>query len=254
MGAVVGGAFAAGKLDEYEEWVTSLSQRDVLRQLDPSLSTAGLFRAERVISRVVDIVGDLKIEDLPIPFSAVAVDVLAGREVWLSQGPLDRAIRASMGIPGLFTPVTINDRMLVDGGLLNPVPVAATTGSSADLVVAVSLHGPRRVTPGEAPTEASTEDASDDGSGLDWFAPLRRFIKLPGGDDDSSLGMLEVITLAMDAAQSALTRFGLAAYPPDVTVTVPADACRSLEFHRASEMIDLGHKLAVEALDDHPFE
>ncbi|MGN6607760.1 MAG: patatin-like phospholipase family protein [Jatrophihabitans sp.] len=276
MGAVIGGVFSAGRLDDYTDWVTGLSQRDVLRQLvEPgSPGAGGLFRAERVITRVAEIVGDLRIEQLPLPFTAVAVDVVAGREVWLSRGPLDRAIRASMGIPGLFTPVTLDGRVLVDGGLLNPVPVAATTAATADIVGAVSLPGPRRGQPSEAPTDASSDDA-DTGEGAeatraDWWERVKGRLPtmtesellaaatqrlgalkrvLPIGGDESSVGLLDVVTLALDAPQAALTRFGLAAYPPDITVTVPADAARSLDFHRAAELIELGHTLAVEALN-----
>ena len=129
MGSVIGGMFAAGTLDEYTRWVLSLTQRGVLRELDPALSTAGVLSAERVLARMVEFTGDRRIEDLPIRFTAVAVDLLASREVWLDAGPLDRAIRASIGIPGVVTPVAVNGRLLVDGGVLNPVPVAATATS-----------------------------------------------------------------------------------------------------------------------------
>jgi NTE family protein len=142
MGAIVGGVFAAGQLDGFTDWVLGLSQGAVLRQVDPTLTRAGVIRAERVLARMVEFVGDRRIEDLPIRFTAVAVGLLAGREVWLDEGPLDRAIRASIGIPGVITPAAVNGRLLVDGGVLNPVPVAAIAACHADLVVAVSLQGP----------------------------------------------------------------------------------------------------------------
>ena len=157
MGSVIGGMFAAGTLDEYTRWVLSLTQRGVLRELDPALSTAGVLSAERVLARMVEFTGDRRIEDLPIRFTAVAVDLLASREVWLDAGPLDRAIRASIGIPGVVTPVAVNGRLLVDGGVLNPVPVAATATSQADLVVAVSLQGQRRHPVAAAPRRESAD-------------------------------------------------------------------------------------------------
>lgn len=275
MGAVVGGVFAAGELDAYTDWVLGLSQRAVLRQLDPSLTSAGVIRADRVLARMVEIVGDRRIEDLPVRFTAVAVDLLASREVWLDEGPLDRAIRASIGIPGVITPAAVNGRLLVDGGVLNPVPVAATASSHADLVVAVSLQGQRSRHAGATPTRESA-DRRPAAEWLDRFranaaealssdavaaiaqrlASLRPGAGASGHDDTEQLpavGMLEVLSLALDASQSALTRYCLAAHAPDILITVPKDACRTLDFHKAAELIDLGRDLARAALDGAQF-
>jgi NTE family protein len=278
MGSVVGGMFAAGELDRYTEWVLGLSQRAVLRELDPSLTAAGVIRAERVLARMVALTGDRRIEDLPVRFTAVAVDLLASREVWLDAGPLDRAIRASIGIPGVVTPVAVNGRLLVDGGVLNPVPVAATATSQADFVVAVSLQGQRRHPVAAAPSRES----ADQHPAAEWWGRFRsnaaevlssdtldalaqRVASLRPGTatrrtDDTepeplpSVHMREVLNLSSDAAQGALARYCLAAQPPDVLVTVPRDACRSFDFHRAAELIDLGGDLARQALDEAQLE
>ena len=273
MGAVVGGVFAAGRLDSYTEWVLGLSQRGVLRQLDPALSRGGFIRAERVLTRMAEHVGDHRIEELPVRFTATAVDLLSGREVWLDQGPLDRAIRASIAIPGIVTPAVVNGRLLVDGGVLNPVPVAATASSHADLVVAVSLQGHRgrrAATP--------TGDSSDRRPVAEWWdrfrtnaaevlasetmetftqrLTLRRGSTTidPRSDESEpesmpSIGMGEVLALSLEAAQSALTRYALAAHAPDILITVPKDACRTGDFHKAAELIELGRHLARHALD-----
>jgi len=274
MGAIVGGAFAAGQLDGFTDWVLGLSQGAVLRQVDPTLTRAGVIRAERVLARMAEFVGDRRIEDLPIRFTAVAVDMLAGREVWLDEGPLDRAIRASIGIPGVITPAAVNGRLLVDGGVLNPVPVAAIAACHADLVVAVSLHGQ----PTRHAAASPARESADHRPAAEWWdhfrasaaevlssdtaaalAP-RRTLRRPGatpsqqaGDIDSgslpSIGMLEVLSLSLDASQSALTRYSLAAHVADVLITVPKDACRTADFHKAAELIDLGRDLARQALD-----
>lgn len=271
MGALVGGVFAAGQLEAYTEWVLGLSQRAILRQMDPALTAGGVIRADRVLSSMAELVGDRRIEDLPIRYTAVAVDLLAGREVWLDEGPLDRAIRASIGIPGVITPAVVNGRVLVDGGVLNPVPVAATASSPADLVVAVSLQGPRGRQGSAAPARESAERRPV----AEWWDRFRRnaagMISSDAVDalaqrvgalrpaaaspveevEESipSLGMREVVSLSLDAAQSALTRYSLAAHAPDVLITVPKDACRTLDFHRAAELVDLGRDLARQALD-----
>jgi len=274
MGALVGGVFGAGQLDGFTDWVLGLSQGAVLRQVDPSLTRKGVIRAERVLARMAEFVGERRIEDLPIQFTAVAVDLLTGREVWLDHGPLDRAIRASISIPGVITPAAVNGRLLVDGGVLNPVPVAPVAACHADLVVAVSLHGPHTRDPAAAPARESADRrpvaewwehfraSAAEVLSSDTVAALAPRLRLqrtgatpsPQADDiDSrplpSVGMLEVLSLSLDASQSALTRYSLAAHVPDVLVTVPKDACRTADFHKAAELIDLGRDLARQALN-----
>lgn len=139
MGAVVGGIFAAGKLREYREWTESLDYLDVLRLLDVSFRL-GAIRGERVFGRIHDIVGEINIEELAIPFTAVATDLTNQQEIWLQEGCLHQAMRASAAIPSLFTPVIQGKRMLVDGGLLNPLPIVPVVSSHCDLIIAVNLN------------------------------------------------------------------------------------------------------------------
>jgi len=142
MGALIGGLHVARKLAAYESWVTSLSEWDVVRFLDISLtSRSGMMKGDLIMNQLRTLVGDMKIEDLPLPFTAVATDLGKHREVWLSRGDLFDAIRASIAIPGIFTSKVIESRTLVDGGLLNPLPVAPSTEDITDLTVAVSLSG-----------------------------------------------------------------------------------------------------------------
>lgn len=275
MGAVVGGVCASGRLEEFTEWVLTLSQRGVVRQLDPSPGKGGMIRAERVVAQMVELMGDRRIEDLSTPFTAVAVDLLAGREVWLNEGPLDRAIRASIGIPGVITPTMVNGRLLVDGGVLNPVPVAATAASRADTVVAVSLQGQRGPHPGATPTSDTADrrpapewwerfmsNAAAQAPGSETIAALvqRLSAQRPGhsgerpdggaeSEPSPSLNMSEVMTLSLEAAQAALTRYSLAAHAPDILITVPKDVCRTFDFHMAADLIPLGRELASRALD-----
>ena len=139
MGAVVGGIFAAGKLREYREWTESLDYLDVLRLLDVSFRL-GAIRGERVFGRIHDIVGEINIEELAIPFTAVATDLTNQQEIWFQEGCLHQAMRASAAIPSLFTPVIQGKRMLVDGGLLNPLPIVPVVSSHCDLIIAVNLN------------------------------------------------------------------------------------------------------------------
>lgn len=157
MGALVGGLHAAGRLDEFSEWAKSLTQRTILRLLDPSISAAGVMRAGKILDAVRDILGPVAIEDLPIPYTAVATDLLAGKTVWFQRGPVDEAIRASIAIPGVIAPHAVDGRLLADGGILDPLPMAPLSAVNADLTIAVSLSGSEAITTREAEPGATAE-------------------------------------------------------------------------------------------------
>lgn len=249
MGALVGGLTAADRLEPYVAWARSLTQRDVLRLLDPKWSAPGAIRAQRIFDQVEQLIGDLAIEDLAIPFTAVATDLHARREVWFQRGPLISAIRASIAIPGVITPVEMNGRLLADGGLMNPVPIEPTAAAAADLTVAISLSGTRLPqepsTPAREPAEPSWREELVD--------RVRRTVGRTVEPVEPSLldelRISDVIGMSMDAMQGLISRYRMAGLPPDVLVTIPVSAARSLEFHRAAEIIDLGRRLTAEALD-----
>ena len=171
MGALVGGMYAAGKMQAYKDWVTGLGQFDVLKLLDVTFNSVGAIRGEKIFSVVREMLGDIRIEKLPIAFTAVATDLLAHKEIWFQEGPLDQAIRASVAIPSVVTPLVLNGRVLVDGALLNPLPIVPTISSHADLIVAVNLSGEderrRRI-----PDAAFSQDA--EGADMDeWVDTIR---------------------------------------------------------------------------------
>ncbi|BBY62828.1 patatin-like phospholipase family protein [Mycolicibacterium helvum] len=277
MGALVGGLHAAGSLDEFSDWAKTLTQRAVLRLLDPSISAAGVLRAEKILDAVRDILGEATIESLPIPYTAVATDLIAGKSVWLQRGPVDAAIRASIAIPGIIAPHVLDGRLLADGGILDPLPMAPIAAVKADLTIAVSLSGPASNDSEDAPPDpearASTEwlgrllrstsgllDTNAARSILDTPAARSMLSRFGTGSDSEDvvedpdapiprLGSFAVMNRTIDIAQAALARHQMAAYPPDLLIEVPRTACRSLEFHRAAEVIDLGRELAAKALD-----
>jgi NTE family protein len=271
MGALVGGLQAADRLDEFADWARSLTQRAILRLLDPTLSAAGVLRAEKILDAVRDILGAATIEQLPIPYTAVTTDLLAGKSVWLQRGPVDEAIRASIAIPGVISPHALDGRLLADGGILDPLPMAPIAAVNADLTIAVSLSG------SESGDEPEPEPRSSEwlnrvlsSTSALFDSPTARNVlsrfggssaeDADSGDDPAAdysvdepevprLGSFEVMNRTIDIAQAALARHTLAAYPPDLLIEVPRSACRSLEFHRAAEVIEAGRALAAEALD-----
>src|SRR5580693_512881 len=157
MGALVGGLQAAERLDEFADWAQSLTQRAILRLLDPSITAAGVLRAEKILDAVRDILGAATIEQLSIPYTAVCTDLLAGKSVWLQRGPVDEAIRASIAIPGVISPHAVNGRLLADGGILDPVPMAPISAVNADLTIAVSLSGSETIGEAEPERRPTTE-------------------------------------------------------------------------------------------------
>ena len=277
MGALVGGLYAAGKLDAYTDWVTTLSQFDVLRLLDVSLTKPGMIRAEKVFARMRDLLDGVKIEDLAIPFTAVATDLLAGKPIWFQRGSVEIAVRASIAMPGVFTPLMLNGRVLVDGGLMDPVPVAATASARADITIAVDLGGDRVASADGAPAHETAEarpieewaERFRHGAAAVFDRDLvRSLLSRMGGSSSTEhdaedgpaavedqeawpagLGRFDVMNQSLEAMQRLLTRYRLAGDQPDVLITVPKDACRTLDFHRASDMIALGRELTVAALD-----
>ncbi|WP_200828495.1 patatin-like phospholipase family protein [Mycobacterium sp. 3519A] len=264
MGALVGGLQAAGKLDEFADWARSLTQRAVLRLLDPSITAAGVLRAEKILDAVRDILGEVTIEELPIPYTAVSTDLLSGKSVWLQRGPVDAAIRASIAIPGVITPHVFDGRLLADGGILDPLPMAPIAAVNADLTIAVSLAGNEaggRYEPTDAEPRATPEWLSRmwrsttalfdrAGTAPEETASVEELIDTTKEEAVPKLGSFEVMNRTIDIAQAALARHTLAAYPPDVLIEVPRTVCRSLEFHRAAEVIDIGRELAATMLDE----
>lgn len=254
MGAVIGGMHAAGKLEDYAQWVSQLKQSDVFRLVDWTLSSSGLIRGDKIIKRLKDMVGDARIEELPINFTAVAVDIEQGREIWLSEGSLFDAIRGSIAIPGLFTPHRYHGRLLVDGGILNPVPVAPTLRSLTDLTVVINVNGPIRIKshrqePGTRAKENGNE--SDDAGFTDrirnFFNDLieRDSPKLENGQP----GLAAMLIKSLETMQAVITRQHLAVFQPDLVVEIAKDACMIHEFHRAEELIDLGYRRTIKALE-----
>jgi NTE family protein len=246
MGAMVGGLFAANALDEYTDWVLGLNKRDVAALLDVTISAPGTMKAEKVMAKVSSLLGGVRIEDLRIPFTALAADLLAQKEIWFQDGPLDLALRASIAIPGVFTPIVVNGQLLADGGLFNPLPLSPLAAIPADLVIAVSLSGPRQNGHVGHPVSASKNQSwPKQTSEKVVVSEIAKAIKnVPSG-----LRTIDVLELSVQSMQSLLQRFQVSAYPPDVQIDVPVDSCGVLEFYRARELMEIGRALTAKALD-----
>lgn len=249
IGAVIGGVYSAGKLDTYTQWAESLTRSDIVRLLDLSLSRKALFKGERIFRVLQELIGNRDIEHLDHGFTAVATDIDAQREVWLNRGALFRAVRASAAVPGIFDPVDIDGRTLVDGGIVNPVPIAPTLNDRTDLTIAVNLNS---ISATYEPPEHALEEG--DGNGGNSFGErVAAFVSdLVDTDDDEdpAPGAAELLTQSIDVMQGAIARLKLAAYAPDEVIEIPRNACSFFEFDRAREMAELGYTQTTGVLDE----
>lgn len=261
MGALIGGVYAAGALDTYSDWAFHLERRDVVRLLDVSFSRRSLFKGERVFDVLRELLGERHIEDLDRGFVAVATDINAQREVWLNRGELFGAIRASSAVPGVFTPVTREGRVLVDGGLVNPIPIAPTLTDTTDATIAVNLNAlggrRRRRAAGEPQAaaerdEKAEKDARETETERDSYRErIAQFFRDQLGDSEPAEPQptaMELLSKSFDTMQGQIARMKLATYAPTVTVEIPRSACGFFEFDRAEELAEIGYEAATRAL------
>jgi len=261
VGALVGAAVAAGRLAELEQWVCTLTQRDVWRLVDTTFRGGGVMTGNRLMEAITAGVGDEPIESLPITFGAVATDLYTGEEIWLRDGPYMAAVRASSGVPGLFSPTWHAGRWLIDGGVVNPVPVSLCRALGADVVIAVDLS--RSVTRvamrarervNHAGTNGSAQPAETESTAsAEVAAMLKKWSGLVDGLVESfrskraEPGLLEVMSGAVNIMQDRITRSRLAIDPADLVLRPDLSDFQLMDFHRAREAIDIG-RAYVEAV------
>jgi len=260
VGAVVGGCFAAGRLDTLESFARSLTRRRVFGLLDVSFNGGGLIGGDRLRWRLEESIGALRIEDLPIRYAGVATEIGSGHEIWLKRGPLVEAMRASYALPGLFEPVRVGGRWLFDGAIVNPVPVSVARALGADRVIALNIisEGWGRGTaiqdlPGAdaAPIEAAPaaeEPRSGVINGLRRGAGLLR--RQWTSEGPGAPGLASVMVNAFNITQDRIMRSRLAGDPPDVLVSLKIGRIGLFEFHRADELIALGREAVRKARDE----
>ncbi len=249
MGAVVGGCWAAGFLGEMETLVRDLRWQDIFRFLEIRLPRSGFMEGDKITAYLKERLTDLRIEDLPVAFGAVASDLYSGREVWLRKGSLIDAMRASISVPGMFTPYPEGSRWLLDGGLVNPVPVSLCRALGADIVVAVSLNsdilGKSLFTRERRKRNQVIQEKLADflNANIPWTNPSA-WLRPNGNSSLRGPTMMEVITRSLYIMQDRITRQRLQAEPPDVLISPHLADIALFEFNRGSEAIDEGYRAA----------
>ena len=258
IGSVVGGLTAAGVLDQLEDWVRSLSMRRIIGYLDFRLQAGGVILGDKLMAEMSSILGNQTIEGLPVPFAAIATDLITGQEVWLREGSLVSAMRASMSLPGVFPAVRWNNRWLVDGGMTNPLPVSACRALGAHVVIAINVNGDdvmsrARGASGSVPRLADYDPLSilDESKA---FAPESRMGKMVrrvfGPENPDQPSFMGTVGMSLNIVMERISRSRLAGDPPEVHVRPRLGHIGMFDFDRAEELIEEGESAVHRALPD----
>jgi NTE family protein len=255
IGSLVGAALASGKLPDLQDWVLSLRRLDVLGLLDASLR-GGVIEGNRVMHAVKNVISDHNIEDLELPFGAVATDLQRGRTVWLREGSTISAVRASCAMPGLFRPVRYQGVWLVDGGLVDPVPVTLCRMLGADVVIAVNLSAyrhrlaARTFRPGVPSVAEIPEDDTAESSYLDQIQQLVAGLFDRQDDSEREPALLDVVSSAINIMQERVTRSRLAGDPPELEIAPDVHEIGLMDFHRAALAVERGRRAVDQRADE----
>lgn len=269
VGAVVGGAYASGHLDEFEEWIFTLKRVDILKLLDFHMTGGGFIQGNALMIAIEKRLGNLNIEDLRVPFACVATSLLNGKEHWLRDGSLLDAVRASIALPGIFAPVALHHDLMLDGGLVNPVPISLARAMGADYIIAVNLNSDlvgrhfsldqSDVAADNQENQKQLEDVEKDNPGIAaWGAKLKADFDIRLASFISSLrkksiskpGLFDVIAGSINIMQERITNSRMAEDPPDVLITPKLSHIGLMEFDRAQEAIREGEE-ATRRVADH---
>ena len=246
MGSLIGGAYAAGKMDALKNWIYTLDKAKVFGLVDFTLSKQGLIKADKALKKMKEYVPDVPIEELSLPYAAVAVDLVNNKEVVYREGSLYRAIRASIAIPGVITPVKQDKQLLVDGGVLNNIPMAHVKRQEGDLMVAVYVNAD---IPPELPrpTEHSENKLKLYQKKLaDFYAHLTKTFSSSG---DADLGYFSLASTVFDLMTMRMAEDRIKEYAPEVLIKVSRESCNVFDFYKAEQQVEAGRRAAIKVLD-----
>jgi NTE family protein len=253
MGAVVGGIYAAGKLDLYKEWVTNFDKIDVFKLLDFTFSLQGFVRGERVFKEMSKILGDIEIETMNIPFSAIASNIRTQLEVIFDKGNLMEALKASCAIPTVMTPVYMEGEELVDGGVLNPIPINRVKRTPGDILVAVDVNSniPYHIKKPE--TVVEVQEAQKYKQLIDDFKLRLKnmwpysYKDVPISPANKKFGYFDLLNRSIDLMQQQITALQMEQLSPDIVVRISRDSCGTFEFYKSKALVEAGHEAFLKA-------
>ena len=254
MGALIGGFYAMGKLNEYAEWICTLKKMDVYGLMDVTISQNGLLKGERVFNKMKELIPDILIDEMNIPFAAVATDLISRKEMVFTSGSFYEAVRASIAIPAIITPYTTGDKVYVDGGLLNPVPVNHVKRTKGDLLVAVNLYAHKSPVSQDKKNRVPEKHKSiyqhknmHVSSSIEYLQ--RRIQELISKSDKQNQGYITLLHLTSSMMLTRISNLLMELNKPDILIDIPADTAGTFDFYKATELIETGRNIAREVLD-----
>ena len=246
IGSIIGGIYAMGKLPEYTNWVKTLNQKAIWGLMDFTVSKNGLLKGEKVIEKMRTFIPDMPIEEMNIPFAAVATDILNEKEVVFRSGSFYEAIRASVAIPTIITPVKYKDTILVDGGVLNPVPIEHVTRSNNDILIVVNLYGERK---DKIEKINIIEHKNQTSTKLENL--VKNISKLISSGDRKSLGYFSLVNASTLAMVHKLAQQNIKIHKPDILINIPYDSSKTFDFHKAEKLIEIGENAASKEISNY---
>ena len=247
MGAVVGGIYAAGKIKEFKEWILDLNKIDIFKLVDFTLFNSGFIKGDKVFNELSTFIEDNQIQNLPIKFSATATDLVTRKEVLFTEGSLYNAMRASIAIPNVLTPVKNEGSILVDGGVVNNIPINHAQRIDNDLLIAVNVNA-------NIPLPEKKENEDNERQSY-YQSLLKKFNisldKLISNDKKNKLGYFDIMNNSFEIMREQLVKLSLENNPPDILIETPRDICNIYDFYKADELIEMGHKATIKSIKNY---
>jgi len=249
MGALVGGIFAVGKLQEYKNWMYTLDKIDVFKLIDFTLSSQGLIKGDRVFKKMKEFIPDMNIEELKIHYTATATDIINKKEVVFTKGSIYEAIRASIAIPTVLTPVKRDKSLLVDGGVMNNVPINHVKRTRNDILIVVYVNA---VIPVYKPFISKKEKDKKQSIYLKKIKQFQDQLHIihPKSKHEK-LGYFDLINKSISLLTDHISRLSIEKYPPDILIEVSHDACGTYDFYKAEELVEIGRYATVKSINEH---
>lgn len=258
MGAVIGGIYAAGKIEEFKKWILNLNKKDVFKLVDFTLFNSGFIKGDKVFEELSTFIPDYQIQDLPIKFSTTATDLISKKEVLFTEGSLYTAMRASIAIPNVLTPVKNEGAILVDGGVVNNIPVNHAQRIDNDLLIAVNVNAdiplPKKKKEKRKKKEKKKERQSYYQKTIDKFnKKLSKLFSDSKSSDSRSnnSSYFDIMNLSFELMRSEMVKCSLKNNPPDILIETSQDSCNIFDFYKASELIEMGRKATIMSLNNY---
>ena len=241
IGALIGGLYAMGKLKEYSLWVKTLNRKAIWNLMDLSIKNQGILKGDRVLEKMKTFIPDMLIEDMNIPFSAIATDIINEKEIVFKEGSYYEAIRASIAMPGIFTPVKHNKTILVDGGVINPIPIEHVFREKDDILVVVNLYGEKE---NKVEKNSSKDKTQSEGINNHHKRLFNSFSRIINSEDKQNLGYISLLTASSLIIIHKNAKLNIERFKPDILINIPYDSANTFDFHKADDLIKLGEELA----------